>query len=237
MTRSISAFQVFAIGAALLLAGACGGDDGGDKDAAATGGAGGGGSGGSAGGGSGGAGGGAPGLRWYETCGAPICSPQDAAAPSGTALCTSEKAGMACATTGAMCDPGTGCGVLLRCADHDPRAQPGGCPISRKAFKTDVHYLDGTDLAGLETQVRTLRLARYRYKDAPERQRLGFMIDDAPGNPAVDEPRDMIDVYAYTSMVVATVQRQAARLDAQERELARLREEVIRLSARPSRRR
>jgi hypothetical protein len=91
-------------------------------------------------------------------------------------------------------------------------------------------------MAGLEAQIRTLRLARYRYKDAPERQRLGFMIDDAPGNPAVDEPRDMIDVYAYTSMVVATVQRQAARLDAQEQEIARLREQVAGLKARPAHR-
>jgi hypothetical protein len=236
MMSATSAFRIV-VAAVLLLAGACGSDDEGGTDGggAAGGGKGGSGTGGSA--GSGGAGGGA-GLKWYETCGEPVCrpAPGDAGAPSGTARCTTEKAGAACTTKGAMCDPGSGCGVLLRCTDSDPRMQPGGCPISRKAYKTDVHYLEGTDLAALEQQIRALRLARYRYRDAPERQRLGFMIDDVPDSPAVDEPRDMIDVYAYTSMVVATVQRQAARLDAQEREIGRLRAEVARLTARaPSR--
>jgi hypothetical protein len=91
------------------------------------------------------------------------------------------------------------------------------------SYKTDVRYLDAADLALLEAQTRSLRLARYRYKDAPARERLGFLIDDAPRAPAVDEPRDMIDLYAYTSMVVATIQRQAERLDRQEREIIRLR--------------
>jgi hypothetical protein len=134
-----------------------------------------------------------------------------------------------------MCDPGTGCGVLLRCTDQDPRAQPGGCPISRRTFKRDVHYLEGDDLARLEAQVRAIPLARYRYKDAPSRERIGFMLEDVPGIPAVDEPRDMVDLYSYVSMLVAAVQQQGARLDAQRREIERLRQDLAR-ATRSSRR-
>jgi hypothetical protein len=207
MTSSASILRLLVIGA-LGLTGGCSSDGNGNADG----------------------GGGA--LRWYQTCGDPVCSPYDAGAPGGSVACTTEKVGGACTAGAAMCDPGVGCGVLLRCTDKDPRLQPGGCPISRRSYKRDVRYLDGTDLAALESQVRALRLARYRYKDAPGRERLGFMIDDVPGSPAVDEPRDMIDLYAYTSMVVATVQRQAARLDAQEREIARLRARLNRAAPR-----
>jgi cell division protein FtsB len=44
-----------------------------------------------------------------------------------------------------------------------------------------------------------------------------------------------VDLYAYTSMVVATVQQQAARLDRQQRELETLRAEVARLTRQASR--
>jgi hypothetical protein len=179
------------------------------------------------GGGGGGGGTGGTATKWYETCGDPVCRPGDAGtAPAGVAKCTTEKAGQPCAQKDVRCDPGQGCGVLLVCADRDPRMQPGGCPISRRAFKTDLRYLDAGDLDRLEAQVRALRLATYRYRDAPERQRLGFVIDDAPGSPAVDEGRDMIDLYAYTSMVVGALQRQLARQEAQQQELERLRAEV-----------
>jgi hypothetical protein len=96
--------------AATLLLAACGSDDNAGTDASA--------------------------LRWYETCGDPVCREGDAGAPSGSARCTTEKAGTACTAKGAMCDPAKGCGVLLRCADSDPRTQPGGCPIARAIEKT-----------------------------------------------------------------------------------------------------
>lgn len=165
------------------------------------------------------------GLVWYTTCGDPICRTDDAGAPpAGIPRCVTEKEGMACRGRDSVCDPGLGCGVQLRCTDRDPKTQPGGCPISRLAKKTDLRYLDDEDLARLEAEVRALRLARYRYRDAPARERLGFVIEDAPGSPAVDGPRDLIDLYAYTSVVAGALKRQMLRLDAQERELARLRE-------------
>jgi hypothetical protein len=178
---------------------------------------------------------GGAGLHWYQTCGDPVCRTGDGGEPRGAAACTTQVAGAACPAGASMCDPGVGCGVLLRCADRDPRTQAGGCPISRRAYKRDVHYLETADLAALDAQVRALRLARYRYTAAPAREHLGFMIDDVPDSPAVDEPRDMVDLYAYTSMVVATVQQQAARLDRQQRELETLRAEVARLTRQASR--
>jgi hypothetical protein len=175
------------------------------------------------------------GLRWYATCGYPICGPADAGAPSGVSACTTEKAGASCNSADTMCDPGTGCGVMLRCTDRDPRTQPGGCPISRRTFKRDIHYLDGEDLARLEAQIRAIPLARYRYKDAPSRDRIGFMLEDVSGIPAADEPRDMVDLYSYVSMLVAAVQQQGARLDRQTREIERLRLELARVTRRSSR--
>lgn len=221
MRSTVSYVRVSSLVGALALAGACGGGSGGQDGTAAldstvT---------------PDGAGGGE--LRWYRTCGDPICRVGDAGMPSGVPACTTETVGASCPAGAAMCDPGEGCGVLLRCTDRDPRVQTGGCPISRRASKSDIRYLRPADLADLERQTRSIHLARYRYKDAPARERLGFIIDDAAGNPAIDEPRDMIDLYAYTSMVVATVQRQAARLDQQERQIAQLQAELRRRTTKP----
>ena len=172
------------------------------------------------------------GLHWFTTCGAPVCRDEPdgavendggAVADGGVAACATEKAGDSCATAGAACDPGLGCDVLLRCADKDPKVQAGGCPISRRAAKRDIAYLDAEAKARLVEELRRLRLAQYRYRDAPDRQRLGFIIDDVPNGSAVDGPRDQIDLYSYLSMAVAALQQEMARGDTQEREIAALR--------------
>jgi hypothetical protein len=163
--------------------------------------------------------------HWYTTCGAPVCRIYDdgGAPDSGVAPCTTpEQAGASCRTQGATCDPGQGCGVLLLCADKDPKVQPLGCPISRRASKQDITYLDAAGLDELAVKLRALRLATYHYKDNPAQQRLGFMIDDGAGALAVDEPRDQIDLYAYMSWAVGALQSQMKRIDAQDREIAAL---------------
>jgi hypothetical protein len=67
-------------------------------------------------------------LLWYRTCGAPICGPNTPDAGQGT--CTSGQiVGLSCSMSGAMCDPGVGCGVMLLCTDKDPIGQ-AGCPIA-----------------------------------------------------------------------------------------------------------
>jgi hypothetical protein len=170
-------------------------------------------------------------LHWYRTCGDVVCSVGDAGSSSadgGIAACTTEKVGAVCAASGATCDPGDGCNVHLLCADKDPRVQTGGCPISRRAAKRDISYLDDAALGGLAAQLRTVRLARYRYRDAPELERLGFLIDDGQGGLAVDGPRDQIDLYSYLSWTVAALQSEMKRTDAQQREIARLRREIHR---------
>jgi uncharacterized small protein (DUF1192 family) len=168
------------------------------------------------------------GLHWYTTCGAPVCQTAggDASAGAsidgGVAACTSEKTGDPCASTGTTCDPGLGCDVLLICAAKDPKVQPGGCPISRRAAKRDIAYLDEAAKLRLVDEVRRLHLARYRYKDAPLKDRLGFIIDDDPSSSAVDGSRDQIDLYSYLSMAVAALQQEIARGDAQDRKIAEL---------------
>ncbi|HEX2678378.1 MAG TPA: hypothetical protein VHM19_17115 [Polyangiales bacterium] len=72
-------------------------------------------------------GGAASGLHWYETCGAPLCHSDPVDDPN-VANCTTEKAGDACDTKDATCDLVNGCGTKLLCSDHDPTANPGGCP-------------------------------------------------------------------------------------------------------------
>jgi hypothetical protein len=110
--------------------------------------------------------------------------------------------------------------------------QPGGCPISRRAAKRDVAYLDDQAKVRLAEEVKRIRLAWYRYNEAPAEQHLGFMIDDAPDSPAVDSRRDQIDLYGYLSMVVAALQQESARADAQEREIFDLRQRIDALTSR-----
>jgi hypothetical protein len=171
-------------------------------------------------------------LHWYRTCGAPVCFVGDGGPSSqdgGIAACTTEAAGNSCATSGATCDPGEGCDVHLVCADRDPRVQPGGCPISRRSAKRDISYLDDAALGDLAARLRAVRLARYRYKDAPQEERLGFIIDDGAGALALDRARDQIDLYSYLSWTVAALQAEMKRADAQEQDIARLRRELLQL--------
>ncbi len=177
-------------------------------------------------------------LTWYKTCGAPVCMVVDAGAATGdggVAGCTTEKVGDTCATNGATCDPGEGCSVLLRCTDKDPRVQQGGCPISRRSAKRDISYLDDAALGDLAARLRAVRLARYRYKDAPSQERLGFIIDDGKADLAVDQTLDQIDLYSYLSWTVAALQFQMNRADAQEHEILRLRQMLSRRKSSTSR--
>ena len=185
--------------------------------------------------GSGGAGGSA-GLHWFTTCGEPICQANTDGGPpdSGVSACSgAQQTGGSCDVQGATCDPGQGCGVLLRCSDKDPKVQTGGCPVSRRAAKRDIAYLDDAALDKLAIQLRALRLATYRYRDNPTRERLGFVIDDGAGKLAVDEGRDQIDLYAYMSWAVGALQSQMKRLDAQEREIASLKRQLGTAARRP----
>jgi hypothetical protein len=149
----------------------------------------------------------------------------------GIALCTSEMAGDPCSSAGTECDPVDNCNALLRCTDSDPKDQPGGCPISRARHKTDIRYLDDRELQSVNDELMSMRLASWRYKaEAPDaRTHLGFIIDDNPDSASVESNGERVNVYGYTSMAVAALQTQAGRIEAMEREMKALREELLTL--------
>lgn len=163
-------------------------------------------------------------LQWYTTCGDPVCGGYSGPT-EGVALCTTEVEGASCSPEGARCDPQDDCNALMVCATEDPKAQEGGCPISRAAWKAGIHYLSADERDRVAAELLATRLARYRYTgeraDVPER--LGFIIEDAPQSPAVRPDGERVDLYGYTSMAVATLQAQQAEIEALEAELAALR--------------
>ena len=70
-----------------------------------------------------------------------------------------------------------------------------------------------------------MRLATYRYRSAAfgsPGQHLGFIIEDSPDVPAVSASHKTVDLYGFASMLLATSQAQARRIEALEREVARL---------------
>ena len=151
-------------------------------------------------------------LQWFMTCGAPVCSGWT---PKPTVpLCITEATGDPCQVDGGQCDPQNGCNALLVCADQDPKSK-GGCPISKAKYKSDIRYVDQAQAEGLAKQLLAMKLATYKYTaQGPQAQtRLGFIIDDDPHSVAVDQGRDMVDMYGYLSMAVATLQSQQKQID------------------------
>lgn len=156
-------------------------------------------------------------LKWFLTCGGPVCmgyKPQD-----GVPLCKDQKEGAACGSEGEMCDPKNECGQMLACAKTDPKLM--GCPKSRAKYKSDIKYLGGDDQKRLTQQLLDTKLATYKYTAAGPNAptHLGFIIDDQPDSPAVDSQRDMVDLYGYLSMSVAALQ-------TQQRQIEELRQEI-----------
>jgi hypothetical protein len=105
------------------------------------------------------------------------------------------------------------------------------CPISRRAAKRDIEYLDDAKLQRLHDELLRYRLSTYHYRVDPDGQprHLGFIIDDVGAGPSVAGDGEHVDLYGYASMAVAALQVQA-------REIAALRREVRALERRNSRR-
>jgi hypothetical protein len=83
----------------------------------------------------------------------------------------------------------------------------------------------------------SLRLATYEYKSAPNagRRHLDFIIEDSPNIPAVDRDGDIVDLYSYTSMLVATTQAQQKQIELLRNQVDELRHKVEHLSRSRSR--
>lgn len=170
----------------------------------------------------------APGpLQWFTTCGDVVCSGYTK--PEGVAPCTPEQLeGSLCAEQGATCDPMSECNALLVCATEDPKQQDVGCPISRARFKTEIEYLQPADLERYAADLQSLRLATYRYRQAPSGAppRLGIILEDNEQGIWVDGANDRVDVYGYASLAVATLQLQQRQLAAMQAEIDRLSEQL-----------
>lgn len=164
-------------------------------------------------------------LQWYTTCGDPVCSGHTAD-PNVPNTCTSETEGAACSEEGALCDPVNDCNAKLMCASSDPKDTAEGCPRSRRSLKSNIRYLSPAQKHTLARQLREMPLAYFRYLHTPQRDRLGFIIEDIEPSFAVDPERDMVDLYGYLSMSIAAYQAQAAELDALRAEVAAMREEL-----------
>jgi hypothetical protein len=101
--------------------------------------------------------------------------------------------------------------------------------VSRAKYKEHIHYIDAAERVRLAEKLLAVPLATYRYK-GDSRTNLGFIIEDIEPSVAVFAERDSVDLYGYTSMTVATLQTQAAQIEALQAELALLRAEMKKLS-------
>jgi hypothetical protein len=162
-------------------------------------------------------------LRWYATCGDPVCgiSPDPSNDPN-IPDCTTEEFGDPCTNEGEQCDGMLSCGASLICTDSDPTQRPGGCPISRARFKDEIAYLNSQQLTAYHEQLMSLPLAAYRYRHAPGAgPQLGFIIEDI--EPSVAVSGDHVNMYGYLSMAVAAIQVQQQQIASLQRELERVR--------------
>lgn len=161
------------------------------------------------------------GLKWYSTCGDPVCGrPNQEPVPN---TCGNRVEGQVCSVAGESCDLGNDCNQKLVCASSDPKQQPGGCPISKAVYKQDIHYIGAQERGQLARQLQDLRLASWQYRFEPQGPtRLGFMIDGDTPPSLVKPDGNSVDLYGYMSLAVAAVQEQQDRIQGLEARLLRL---------------
>lgn len=110
------------------------------------------------------------------------------------------------------------------------RGSFNNCPISTRRAKRDIEYLSPAEADALAAQVRATRLATYEYTipSMAGRRRLGFILEDQPQSFAADPERSQVDLYGYTSLLVAAVQSQGRQIEALQREVEDLRRRLPR---------
>lgn len=162
-------------------------------------------------------------YSWIHGCGDPVCFEGAAEGVRACDPAAGEVEGQPCGVPDDRCDDGSGCGVKLECRISPPVT----CPISSRSFKHDIAYLTESDEQRLADELRQIRLATYKYNNPADQAKshLGFIIEDMPNSPAVRSP-SMVDLYGYTSWVVAALQVQAKRTEALTKEMTKLRHQL-----------
>jgi hypothetical protein len=99
-----------------------------------------------------------------------------------------------------------------------------GCPVSRRAFKRDVHELDPDELDRVSAELAEIKLATYQYKTDPAAspRRLGFIIDETKSSYPINADGTSVNLYGYVSMAVAAIQTQSREIEGLRAEIARL---------------
>src|SRR5688572_20875443 len=97
-------------------------------------------------------------LAWYTTCGDPACH-DSGWTDKDLPACETEAVGEACTAEGEQCDPHDPCNATLLCTTEDPATE---CPISLRAAKRDIRYLDAGALDALHDRLVRTRLASWR---------------------------------------------------------------------------
>jgi hypothetical protein len=99
-----------------------------------------------------------------------------------------------------------------------------GCPVSRRAFKRDVHELDPGELDRVSAELAEIKLATYQYKTDPAAspRRLGFIIDETKSSYPINADGASVNLYGYVSMAVAAIQTQSREIEGLRAEIARL---------------
>jgi hypothetical protein len=152
-------------------------------------------------------------------------------APNTTPGCPPARpnVGQACTKDGLFCDYGCERNVSRQCTGGSwvTASSPYGCPASTREVKKDIKYLEPSDRARVADEARGLKLATWHYKDPAlaDRERLGVILEDAPMSPSSDMEKKQVDLYAYTSMVLALAQQQ-------DQEIKELRAKVAELEKR-----
>ncbi len=111
------------------------------------------------------------------------------------------------------------------------------CPQSSRTIKDNVHYLTESERKGLAAKVLDLDIASYTYTEGTGAtgEQMGFIIEDAPEAPFLQQDGERVNLYAYISSVVATVQQQQTEISALRAEITALSTECQQPSVKESR--
>jgi hypothetical protein len=103
--------------------------------------------------------------------------------------------------------------------------------MSSRRAKKNIRYLSTEEIRATAAQALRLRLATYEYKASPYagHRHLGFILEDSPTVPAADRDGDMVDLYGYASMLLATTQAQQLQIEALQKQVEALVRTVDRL--------